>query len=90
MNSAQKLNAVIKIRFIAVAVTGMLGLYTTAIVCGTLLRQAVADASMYDLGLTMIFVLICGFLVTAPICLLVYHFFSLWGGHDAAKGHSPQ
>lgn len=45
MNSAQKLNAVIKIRFIAVAVTGMLGLYTTAIVCGTLLRQAVADAS---------------------------------------------
>ncbi len=79
MNFAQKLNTVIKIRFIAVAVTGMLGLYTTAIVCGILLRQSVADASMYDLGLTVIFVLICGFLVTAPICLLVYHFFSIWG-----------
>lgn len=79
MNSAQQLNTVIKIRFIAVAVTGMLGLYTTAIVCGTLLRQSLTDASMYDLSLTVIFVLICGFLVTAPICLLVYHFFSLWG-----------
>lgn len=85
MNSAQKLHAVIKIRFIAVAATGMLGLYTTAIVCGTLLRQAVADASMYDLGLTVIFVLICGFLVTAPICLLVYHFFSLWGATTLPK-----
>ncbi len=27
----------------------------------------------------MIFVLICGFLVTTPVCLLAYNFFSLWG-----------
>lgn len=79
MNSAQKLNTIRTIRFMAVVIMGILGLYTTAIICAMLLRRAVADASMYDLGLTVIFVLICGFLVTAPLGLLVYHFFSLWG-----------
>lgn len=79
MNFTQKLNTIRTIRFMAVVIMGILGLYMTAIICAMLLRRAVADASMYDLGLTVIFVLICGFLVTAPVCLLVYHFFSLWG-----------
>lgn len=79
MNFTQKLKTIRTIRFMAVVIMGILGLYTTAIICAMLLRRAVADASMYDLGLTVIFVLICGFLVTAPLCLLVYHFFSLWG-----------
>ncbi len=79
MSSAQKLNTIRTIRYMAVVIMGILGLYTTAIICAMLLRRAVADASMYDLGLGVIFVLICGFMVTAPFCLLVYHFFSLWG-----------
>lgn len=79
MSSAQKLNTIRTIRYMAVVIMGILGLYTTAIICAMLLRRAVADASMYDLGLAVIFVLICGFMVTAPFCLLVYHFFSLWG-----------
>lgn len=79
MNFTQKLNTIGTIRFMAVVIMGILGLYMTAIICAMLLRRTAADASMYDLGLCVIFVLICGFLVTAPICLLVYHFFSLWG-----------
>lgn len=79
MNFTQKLNTIRTIRFMAVVIMGILGLYMTAIVCAMLLRRTAADASMYDLGLCVIFVLICGFLVTAPTCLLVYHFFSLWG-----------
>ena len=79
MNFTQKRNTIRTIRFMAVVIMGILGLYMTAIICAMLLRRAVADASMYDLSLTVIFVLICGFLVTAPVCLLVYHFFSLWG-----------
>ena len=84
MNSAQKLNTIRTIRYMAVVIMGILGLYATAIICAILLRRAV-DASMYDLGLSVIFVLICGFLVTAPVCLLVYHFFSLWGTTTLAK-----
>lgn len=67
MNFTQKLKTIRTIRFMAVVIMGILGLYTTAIICAMLLRRAVADASMYDLGLTVIFVLICGFLVTAPL-----------------------
>lgn len=85
MNSAQKLNTIRTIRYMAVVIMGILGLYATAIICAILLRRAVADASMYDLGLSVIFVLICGFLVTASVCLLVYHFFSLWGTTTLAK-----
>lgn len=79
MNAVQKLNTIRTIRYMAVVIMGMLGLYATAIICAILLRRAVADASMYDLGLSVLFMLICGFLITAPICLLVYHFISLWG-----------
>lgn len=79
MNFTQKLKTIRTIRFMSVVIMGILGLYMSAIICAMLLRRTVADASMYDLGLCVIFVLICGFLVTAPVCLLVYHFFSLWG-----------
>ena len=79
MNPAQNRNAISTIRFMAVAIVAALGLYATAIICATLLRQAVVDASMYDLGALAIIVLLGGALVTAPFCLLVYHFFSLWG-----------
>nr|WP_294510695.1 hypothetical protein [uncultured Bilophila sp.] len=79
MNAAQKLNTIRTIRYMAVVIVGILGLYATAITCAMLLRRAVADASLYDLSLSVIFVLICGILITAPVCFLVYHFFSLWG-----------
>lgn len=85
MNFTQKRNTIRTIRFMAVVIMGILGLYMTAIICAMLLRRTVADASMYDLGLCVIFVIICGFLVTAPVCLLVYHFFSLWGTTTLSK-----
>ncbi len=52
MNTAQKLNTIRTIRYMAVVIMDILELYTTAIICAILLRRAVADASMYDLGLT--------------------------------------
>lgn len=73
MKPAQKLDTFKTVRFMAVVITGILGLYITSVLCASILRQAVAGASVYDLGLIMIFTLLCGFIVTAPLCLLVYH-----------------